>query len=46
MVRRFGWEAIIEKGYIIGCKRAGESVTLEPGGQLELSGADFFVRNL
>ena len=36
---RFGWNPIIEKGYIIGCTQAKQSVTLEPGGQLELSGA-------
>ena len=33
-------QPIIEKGHIIGLKSAdGGSVTLEPGGQLELSGA-------
>jgi len=36
---RFGWEPIMEKGNIIGLKQDGQSVTLEPGGQFELSGA-------
>jgi len=37
--RRFGWEPIVENEFIIGCKLDGQSVTLEPGGQFELSGA-------
>ncbi len=40
---RFGWEAITEKGNIIGLRRIdcpkGGAISLEPGGQLELSGA-------
>ena len=36
---RFGWEPIVEKDFIIGAKLDGQSVTLEPGGQFELSGA-------
>ncbi len=40
---RFGWEPIMEKDNIIGLKQPdcplGGSVTLEPGGQIELSGA-------
>ena len=36
---RFGWEAIAEAGRIIGLKKDGASVSLEPGGQFELSGA-------
>jgi glutamate--cysteine ligase len=35
---RFGWEAIMEDDFIIGAKLDGQSVTLEPGGQFELSG--------
>ena len=31
--------AMVEEGRIIGCKLDGQSVTLEPGGQFELSGA-------
>ena len=34
-----GWEAIRDAGNIIGLTRAGESISLEPGGQFELSGA-------
>jgi len=33
------WEGIHDQGKLIGLKRAGESVSLEPGGQFELSGA-------
>jgi glutamate--cysteine ligase len=36
---RFGWKPIIEAGKIIGVTYDGQSVTLEPGGQFELSGA-------
>ena len=36
---RFGWEPIHENGLPIALRRGGRSVTLEPGGQLELSGA-------
>ena len=36
---RFGWQPIIEGGNIIGLTLDGQSVTLEPGGQFELSGA-------
>jgi glutamate--cysteine ligase len=36
---RFGWESIIEGGHLIGLKKDGASVSLEPGGQFELSGA-------
>lgn len=39
LVSRFGWSPIMEGDKIIGCKRDGQSVTLEPGGQFELSGA-------
>lgn len=35
---RFGWDPILEDGKIIGLKQDGQSVTLEPGGQFELSG--------
>ena len=35
----FGWESIIEGGHLIGLKKDGASVSLEPGGQFELSGA-------
>ncbi len=36
---KFGWEPIEEGGHLIGLKREGASVSLEPGGQFELSGA-------
>ncbi len=36
---RFGWERVIEKGKLIALLREGASVTLEPAGQFELSGA-------
>ena len=36
---RFGWQPMIEAGNIIGVQLDGQSVTLEPGGQFELSGA-------
>ncbi len=36
---RYGWEAIMEGTRIIGLRLNGQSVTLEPGGQFELSGA-------
>ena len=35
----FGWAPIEEGGHLIGLKRNGASVSLEPGGQFELSGA-------
>ena len=36
---RFGWTPVLEAGNIIGLERNGANVSLEPGGQLELSGA-------
>ncbi|MEQ1616662.1 MAG: glutamate-cysteine ligase family protein, partial [Hyphomicrobiaceae bacterium] len=43
MIERFGWEPIEEGPHIIALKRpdgeAGATVSLEPGGQFELSGA-------
>ncbi|MCX7888872.1 MAG: glutamate--cysteine ligase [Rhodobacteraceae bacterium] len=36
---RFGWSEVLEQGRIIGLTRNGANVSLEPGGQLELSGA-------
>ncbi|MDG2525950.1 glutamate--cysteine ligase [Stenotrophomonas sp. HITSZ_GD] len=36
---RFGWEPVQEEGRTIALLREGASVTLEPAGQLELSGA-------
>ena len=39
LASRFGWEPIMEGDLIIGVQMDGQSVTLEPGGQFELSGA-------
>jgi glutamate--cysteine ligase len=36
---QFGWDPTFEEGNIISLTKDGASVTLEPGGQLELSGA-------
>ncbi|MDH5798815.1 MAG: glutamate-cysteine ligase family protein, partial [Paracoccaceae bacterium] len=36
---RFGWHGVYEGENIIGLTKAGANVSLEPGGQLELSGA-------
>jgi glutamate--cysteine ligase len=36
---RFGWAPVEEAGNIIGLTRGSANVSLEPGGQLELSGA-------
>ena len=38
-LQRFDWEPVKESGNLIALKRDGASVSLEPGGQLELSGA-------
>ena len=36
---RFGWTPVLEGDHIIGLEKDGANVSLEPGGQLELSGA-------
>ena len=36
---RFGWTEILENGVLVGLKRGRATITIEPGGQLELSGA-------
>ena len=38
-MRRFGWEPVMEGDNIIGLSQDGASISLEPGGQFELSGA-------
>ncbi|MEM1139372.1 MAG: glutamate--cysteine ligase, partial [Pseudomonadota bacterium] len=38
-LRSFGWEPVCEGETLVGLKQQGASVSLEPGGQLELSGA-------
>ena len=37
-LNEFGWKPIMEKQNIIGLKKRGKSITLEPGNQIELSG--------
>lgn len=39
MASRFGYERIMEDGTVSGLQKDGQSITLEPGGQFELSGA-------
>jgi glutamate--cysteine ligase len=36
---RFGWAPVLEGGHLIGLEKDGANISLEPGGQLELSGA-------
>jgi glutamate--cysteine ligase len=38
-MQKFGWNAVYEGENVIALKRGAASVTLEPGGQIELSGA-------
>jgi gamma-glutamylcysteine synthetase len=38
-IASLGWEEIRDQDVLIGLKKGGESVSLEPGGQFELSGA-------
>src|SRR5690606_40173812 len=38
LAREFGWERVLEQGRPIALSKGGASVTLEPGGQFELSG--------
>ena len=35
----FGWAPVLEAGNIVGLEKDGANISLEPGGQLELSGA-------
>ncbi len=39
LAARFGWEPVREAGEVIGLQRNGANISLEPGGQFELSGA-------
>jgi len=39
LAREYNWKPIVEAGHIIGLKKGLASVSLEPGGQFELSGA-------
>ncbi|WP_146346493.1 glutamate--cysteine ligase [Falsiphaeobacter marinintestinus] len=36
---RHGWSPLVESGKLIGLEKDGANISLEPGGQLELSGA-------
>ncbi|WGH79513.1 glutamate--cysteine ligase [Jannaschia ovalis] len=36
---RFAWSPVTEGAHLIGLEKAGANISLEPGGQLELSGA-------
>jgi glutamate--cysteine ligase len=38
-LKRFGWQSVLEGETLIGLERNGANVSLEPGGQFELSGA-------
>lgn len=38
-LKRFGWEGVYEGDTLVGLTQDGASVSLEPGGQFELSGA-------
>jgi glutamate--cysteine ligase len=37
--REHGWKPLLDAGKLVGLERDGSTITLEPGGQLELSGA-------
>ncbi len=39
LLKRYDWQPVLEGDHLIALKKAGASVTLEPGGQVELSGA-------
>ncbi|TYB88449.1 glutamate--cysteine ligase [Oceaniovalibus sp. ACAM 378] len=36
---RFGWSPVTEGGNLLGLEKSGANISLEPGGQVELSGA-------
>ena len=38
-MERFGWQPVREGEHVIGCTMNGALLSLEPGGQFELSGA-------
>uniref|UniRef100_A0A0E0DLI1 Glutamate--cysteine ligase n=1 Tax=Oryza meridionalis TaxID=40149 RepID=A0A0E0DLI1_9ORYZ len=39
LAERFDWDKIVEENNVIGLKQGKQSISLEPGGQFELSGA-------
>ena len=38
IARQYGWKPLLDAGLLVGLERDGATITLEPGGQLELSG--------
>jgi glutamate--cysteine ligase len=40
-MQKLGWQPVLEEGKTIGLQKNGASITLEPGGQFELSGENF-----
>ncbi|MEE4284667.1 MAG: glutamate--cysteine ligase [Mariniphaga sp.] len=40
-MQKLGWQPVLEAGKTIGLQKNGASITLEPGGQFELSGENF-----
>ncbi|WP_416896529.1 MAG: glutamate--cysteine ligase [Minwuia sp.] len=38
-LERFGWQPVVENGFTIAMHMEGQTISLEPGGQFELSGA-------
>jgi len=38
-LKKFGWQEITEGEHLIGLKNNGKNISLEPGNQIELSGA-------
>jgi glutamate--cysteine ligase len=40
-MQKLGWQSVTEAGKTIGLQKNGASITLEPGGQFELSGKNF-----
>lgn len=45
-MQKDGWTTMVEDGLLIGLARDGATITLEPGGQFELSGAKHFTVHL
>lgn len=41
LVSEYGWSPVFDAGHLMALERDGGAVTLEPGGQFELSGAPF-----
>ena len=39
LAKEFGWDPVLEDGNITGLTQGAQSITTEPGGQIELSGA-------